>query len=186
MMGPVAIISYRVGVPKACLCKQANGNLTQEKTVKRFALLLAASMLLVASGFSGTQAKPAAPGPSAAAGAENAGSGGSAQQSPQTDAHANGGSALPASMPYTQPNAPVASQNLNAAPFLIFAEPRGAAGAPAQPRSPGLTSRADGTMYGPSDQPAAGTGQGMIAAPEGKGRPAKQAPQKPASGASKR
>jgi len=154
---------------------RAKENLDQEKAVKKFALLLAASMLLVAIGCSGDA--PQTPSEHSV-GAQNVSAGSDIQQSIQTDAHASGGSALPASLPYSQPNAPVASQNLNAGPFLTSAEPHGAAGAPAEPWSPGLTSRADGTMYGPSDQSAAGSGQGMIAAPEGKERQNKQSPQK--------
>ena len=150
--------------------------------MKKFALLLAASMLLVAIGCSGDA--PQTPSEHSV-GAQNVSAGSDIQQSIQTDAHASGGSALPASLPYSQPNAPVASQNLNAGPFLTSAEPHGAAGAPAEPWSPGLTSRADGTMYGPSDQSAAGIGQGMIAAPAGKERQGKQSPQKTTPGATK-
>jgi hypothetical protein len=93
----------------------------------------------------------------------------------------SGGSSLQASMPYSQPNAPAASQNLNAAPFLTTAE-SAATRVPAPTWSPALTSRADGTMYGPGDRPAAGIGQGMMAAPQSAGRPSKKAAPPQSSG----
>ncbi|HEX7285160.1 MAG TPA: hypothetical protein VF532_03210 [Candidatus Angelobacter sp.] len=92
----------------------------------------------------------------------------------RSDPASNGGSSLKASMPYSQPGAPVAAQNLNAAPFLIAAESRGAI-VPALTWSPALTSRADGTMYGPADRPAAGIGQGMAVSAEGGKSPSKKA-----------
>jgi hypothetical protein len=96
----------------------------------------------------------------------------------RSDPAANGGSSLRASMPYSQPGTPIASQNLNAAPFLIAAESH-AAIVPAPTWSPALTSRADGTMYGPGDRPAAGIGQGMVPSAEGsKPQSRKAAPKK--------
>jgi hypothetical protein len=85
----------------------------------------------------------------------------------KVSAYANGGSALPASMPYAQSGAPAVSQNLNPSPFLS------AAGAPVSnvfvsTEQLGLTSRADGTMFGPNDQPAAGIGAGMTVAVPGR------------------
>lgn len=151
--------------------------------MKKFVLLLAVSMLLVAVGCPGNEPQTASE--TRSAGAQNVSGGSDTQQSIQTDAHSSGGSALPASLPYSQPSAPAASQNLNAGPFLTSAESHGAGQAPAQPWAPGLTSRADGTMYGPSDQPAAGSGQGISPAPEGKERQNKQSPQKVAPGAAK-
>ena len=84
----------------------------------------------------------------------------SASASGLLSAQASGGSNLPASMPYIASNAPAVSQNLNAAPFLTTA------GAPmsnvfVSPQQQGLTSRAEGNMSGPSDQPAAGIGRGF-------------------------
>ncbi len=153
--------------------------------MKKFSLISFALMLVAVLGCSGndldrgTSPRGAKPLPAnEAAGAQ--GSRGSAPSpTTQTDAHASGGSSLEASLPYSQPNTPAASQNLNAAPFLVAAEPHKAGEIPAQPWSPGLTSRADGTMYGPTDQPAAGAGPGMMPAPEGKVSPGKQTPQKP-------
>lgn len=89
----------------------------------------------------------------------------------------SGGYSLQASQPYRQANEPAASQKLNAAPFLTRVETRSAAGASAQVPSPGLTSRADGTMYGPGDQPAAGAGSGMIAPAQSQAIPGKRAVQ---------
>jgi hypothetical protein len=85
-----------------------------------------------------------------------------AQPSPQPDPAANGGSTLPASTPYDGGGTTIA-QNVNPAPFLAGspAQPAGAAGAPPPPNS--LTSRADGTMYGSNDQPAASTTWGTQA-----------------------
>jgi hypothetical protein len=77
----------------------------------------------------------------------------------QVDPSSSGGSTLATSTPYTDGKGAAVSQNVNPAPFLTANEAgattaRGGA-------STGLVSRADGTMYGPSDQPAAGVGPGM-------------------------
>ncbi|MBZ5531006.1 MAG: hypothetical protein LAO20_06210 [Acidobacteriia bacterium] len=90
------------------------------------------------------------------------------------DATATGGSSLTASAPYKQAGAGVA-QNVNAAPFMIATQPAGKTAT----QSSDLISRADGTMMGPNDQMAAGTGpggQGMgSAVPPKPAAPAKQA-----------
>jgi hypothetical protein len=134
--------------------------------VKRTALFLLSLMFLIAlSGCSGSDKdRPtASPGsmpfqPSEAAGAEGA-SGDQAARPPATlHPEANGGSTLRASTPYAG-TAPV-SQNLNPSPFLTAAEAHGTT-TQAVPTA-GLTARADGTMYGPNDQPAAGTGPGIV------------------------
>lgn len=82
---------------------------------------------------------------------------------PRLNPAANGGSGLPAIAPYGTPNGPAVQQNINPAPFMMAAGGQGAA--PPHPgagliTSGGLTSRADGTMSGPNDQPAATTGWG--------------------------
>lgn len=84
------------------------------------------------------------------------------QPSPQPNPAANSGSSLPASAPYDGGGVTV-TQNVNAAPFLAGspAQPAGTAGAMPPPSS--LTSRADGTMYGVHDQPAASTTWGTSA-----------------------
>jgi hypothetical protein len=76
---------------------------------------------------------------------------------------ANGGATLPANAPYRQPNGTAVQQNINPAPFLVAAgagQGAGPSSGASQITSGKLTSRADGTMSGPSDQPAAGTGWG--------------------------
>jgi hypothetical protein len=84
------------------------------------------------------------------------------QPSPQPNPAANGGSSLPASAPYDGGGVTV-SQNVNPAPFLAGSsgQPSGTAGA--LPPANSLTSRADGTMYGANDQPAASTTWGTQA-----------------------
>lgn len=140
--------------------------------MKKFALLLAFSMLTIAMGCQTamtdhvSQAPAAGAPPAAAVDGSQA-----ATASVQTAPASSGGSTLQASLPYSQPNAPAASQNLNPAPFLTSAS-RGATGA--QISSPGLTSRADGTMFGPKDQPAAGAGEGIMAPAESNARPGKR------------
>lgn len=86
-----------------------------------------------------------------------------AQPSPQPDPAANGGSSLAASTPYNGSANVVQAQNVNAAPFLTGnqTQPSATTGAPPPPNS--LTSRADGTMYGANDQPAASTTWGTQA-----------------------
>jgi hypothetical protein len=75
------------------------------------------------------------------------------------DAAAAGGSSLTASAPYKSAGA-TAQQNVNPTPFMVATQPAGKAFTPTSE----LISRADGTMMGPKDQMAAGTGpagQGM-------------------------
>lgn len=90
-------------------------------------------------------------------------SGGAAPISQPSDPAANGGSALPAAAPYSEASGASAPQNMNPAPFLVANESAGPGGATSAPATT-LTSRADGTMSGPSDLPAATTGWGMPAA----------------------
>jgi hypothetical protein len=91
------------------------------------------------------------------------------QATGRPDPAANGGSSLPASAPYQGGTA--VTQNVNPAPFLTASQPEAggnAAGAP----SNALTSRADGTMRGPNDQPAASTGWGAPGQPSTTTKPA--------------
>lgn len=131
---------------------------------KIFGFLLTLSMMLVL-GCSGNDKDrgSAATGsgaslPNSAAGAE--GTSTVAPEQAQMDAGASGGSSLPASTPYSQGKGGAVSQNVNPAPFLTSESVKGGAAQRAA-SSTGLVSRADGTMYGPSDQPAAGVGPGM-------------------------
>jgi hypothetical protein len=122
-------------------------------------------------------------------GAEGAGVA-SGDQKMETSASSSGGTSLQASTPYSSGKTAV-SQNLNPAPFLTAAAP-GKGGTPRETSSTGLVSRADGTMYGPSDLSAAGVGPGMSGAAEGgatrnsnagkaKGNTSLSAPAKPPS-----
>lgn len=146
--------------------------------MKKLALFLVLSaLMMMVVGCPVVDEKPEkAPAASMAAQAPNAET--KVEESVRSDPASNGGSSLRASMPYSQPGAPVASQNLNPAPFLIAAESHGAI-VPAQTWSPALTSRADGTMSGLGDRPAAGIGQGMaVTAEGGKSQSRKSTPQK--------
>jgi len=100
-----------------------------------------------------------------------------AQPTGQADPAANGGSSLGASVPYQGSGAPV-SQNVNPAPFLAASQPQGGGAGTAAAPSDTLTSRADGTMRGPNDLPAASTGWVAPAQPANSGKttakPAKQ------------
>jgi hypothetical protein len=147
-------------------------------TVKRCALLFASLMLISLLGCSGTNKDTAVEPtgsmpmqPTEAAGANGAKGNVAPVEAPGPDAHASGGSTLAVSTPYEQPNAPAAAQNLNPTPFLVSTGGKGAAAQ--QPPTPGLTSRADGTMFGPEDQPAAGVGPGTMSTTEGNGYPGK-------------
>lgn len=146
--------------------------------MKKLALLLVVSaLLMVVVGCPVVDQRPEKTA-AASTGAQAPSAETKAEEPVRSDPAANGGSSLRASMPYSQAGAPVASQNLNAAPFLITAESRGAI-VPAATWSPALTSRADGTMYGPGDRPAAGIGQGMaVSAEGGKTQSRKTAPKK--------
>jgi hypothetical protein len=90
-------------------------------------------------------------------------SGAAAPTSQPSDPAANGGSALPAAAPYSEANSASAPQNVNPAPFLVASESAGRGGSTSAPSNT-LTSRADGTMSGPNDLPAATTGWGTPAA----------------------
>jgi hypothetical protein len=81
---------------------------------------------------------------------------------PRLDPAANGGSDLPASAPYRQANGQPVQQNINAAPFMVAAggQGGGSSSGAALLTSGGFANRADGTMSGPNDQPAASTGWG--------------------------
>jgi hypothetical protein len=103
------------------------------------------------AGREATPAETAAPAPPTAATASV--SPASTEAPGRSDPSANGGSSLTASTPYNG-NGQTVSQNINPAPFLTASQ-RGTSTTAVPPNS--LTSRADGTMSGPNDQPAAGT-----------------------------
>jgi hypothetical protein len=103
-----------------------------------------------------------------------------------SDPAANGGASLPASAPYEKANGPAVQQNINPAPFMLAgsgqAQGQGSRSGAALITSGGLTTRADGTMSGPNDQPAATTGWGTSgpqANPATNAKPAAQSSQTP-------
>jgi hypothetical protein len=127
--------------------------------VKYFVVLAAVFCLALAQGCTsndkdqpGPQTsilKPAAPPMAASAGA--------APISWPADPMANGGYTLPAAAPYSQPGTAPVSQAVNPGPFLMANRNSGSAGGPTAVGN-SLASRADGTMSGPHDHPAATTG----------------------------
>ncbi|HEY6308131.1 MAG TPA: hypothetical protein VI488_16905 [Candidatus Angelobacter sp.] len=130
--------------------------------MKQFALFSFALVLLLAQGCTsndrnqaGTEGSIITPATASVAPA----SGSAAPISGTSDPAANGGSTLPAAAPYSESGSGAAQQNVNPAPFLVASQGGGAGGATSAPASR-LTTRADGTMSGPNDQPAATTGWG--------------------------
>jgi hypothetical protein len=95
--------------------------------------------------------------PSPAGVAEGSRGAGEKAQSPFAlmDSHASGGSTLPAYSTYG--GGATQQQNVNPGPFLTAAH---AATQQQQRPEQGLVSRADGDMYGPTDQIPAGAGPG--------------------------
>lgn len=145
------------------------------KTLPGFLVLL---LIVCAMGCSGndkdraTQPTGSMPSfPSTSSGAEGAGVA-SGDQKMETSPASSGGSSLQASTPYSSGKGAV-SQNLNPSPFLTAAAGKGSV--PRAASATGLVSRADGTMYGPSDLSAAGVGPGMSGGAEGGAYPASKA-----------
>lgn len=125
--------------------------------MKNFLTVCVVMMVLVIAGCPGSQMS--SPKENTAANASGGASAnmeaGSAQTPSTPDAAANGGSSLTASAPY-KPAGASAQQNVNATPFMVATQPAGKT----YTQSSELISRADGTMMGPNDQMAAGTGPG--------------------------
>jgi hypothetical protein len=97
--------------------------------------------------------------PEVAEGAAGAGQLGTPQP-PQIDSASNGGSSLAAAAPYAgDGKGGAVQQNINAAPFLQASTPM-KTGMALPAVSGALVSRADGTMYGPTDMSPAGAGPG--------------------------
>lgn len=157
-------------------CRESGIALHKEMALKNFLTVCVVLLLLAIVGCPGGQqaanerdqaAKPNVEAPAPAPiGSDN---------SQPADAAGTGGSSLMASAPYKQAGAAV-PQNVNAGPFMIATQPAGKTAT----QSSDLISRADGTMMGPNDQMAAGTGpggQGMGSAVP----PKPAAPAKPAS-----
>jgi len=143
------------------------------RAVKKFAICSVSWVLLLALGCSsndktgagvqGSATDSKSSSSSASTSPASASSGNSPQPARQPDPAANGGSTLTASAPYSSGSGASVSQNVNPAPFMTASQ--ASASASSVPAN-ALTSRADGTMMGPNDQPAAGTG------PETPGQPA--------------
>lgn len=140
-------------------------NLLRRAILKKIALLAAFVLISTLFGCSGndkdraTASEGSMPNlPNEAAGAEGASGDANAAQPQSLHPEANGGAGLRASTPYAGGGA--VSQNINPGPFLNAAETHPAP----QTSAPtvGLTARADGTMYGRNDQPAAGIGPGIV------------------------
>jgi hypothetical protein len=98
--------------------------------------------------------------PEAVKGAAGAGAQATAG-APQIDNESNGGSSLAAAAPYASDGKGGAvQQNVNPSPFMTASSSMKSG--MALPASAGaLVSRADGTMYGPTDMSPAGIGPGM-------------------------
>jgi hypothetical protein len=107
-------------------------------------------------------------------------SGDAAPISQPSDPAANGGSTLPAAAPYTEAGGASAPQNVNPAPFLVANESAGPGGSTSAPANT-LASRADGTMSGPNDLPAASTGWGTPAANKPAANSKSKPPARPAA-----
>ena len=143
------------------------------KTLPAFLVLLLIVCVMGCSGVDKDRAtQPTGSMPSFAdtsSGAEGAGVA-SGDQKQETSPESDGGTSLQASTPYSSGKGGTVSQNINPAPFLT-ASAAGKAGPPKTASATGLVSRADGTMYGPSDLSAAGVGPGMSGAAEGGASP---------------
>jgi hypothetical protein len=116
-------------------------------------------MVMIVAGCSGNNVGTSPSLPEAVEGAAGAGQLGTPQP-PQIDSASNGGSSLAAAAPYAGDGkgSPV-QQNINATPFLQASTPM-KTGMALPGMSGALVSRADGTMYGPTDMSPAGAGAG--------------------------
>lgn len=120
---------------------------------------LVCAVMLVAGCSSGNNSGTTPSLPTVAEGAAGAGQQGTPQP-PQIDSASNGGSSLAAAAPYAgDGKGGAVQQNINATPFLQASTPM-KTGMPLPAASGALVSRADGTMYGPTDMSPAGAGPG--------------------------
>lgn len=164
----------------------------EETAMKYLALLSISCILLVAQGCTSLDQSGAgvessvAEVPAVSPTPPPPASGGLPPASGQPDPSANGGSTLPASAPYAQDNSARVPQSVNPVPFLAGGQPRGAAAGNQAALSSSLTSRADGTMSGPTDLPAASTGWGVpVSSPASTGKAGKKTTAKPSGAARK-
>jgi hypothetical protein len=158
------------------------GNLAQEGTaVKPLLILTISFLLLLAQGCtsndkSGAGVEGSITTPASASVAPPSGNAPPVTRS--SDPAANGGAGLAASAPYSQANSATVQQNVNPAPFMTagVGQGQGAGSDGATSTTSGrLISRADGTMSGPNDHPAATTGWGTPG-PQGNPPPASAKP----------
>jgi hypothetical protein len=77
---------------------------------------------------------------------------------PQIDSASNGGSSLMAAAPYAGDGKGTVQQNINPVPFLQTSVPMKSGMSMPASAAETLVSRADGTMFGPTDLPPAGAG----------------------------
>jgi hypothetical protein len=150
-------------------------------TVKKLLAMAAASVLIfgimMIAGCSGNNVGTSPSLPETVQGAAGAGAQ-SAAEPMQVDSASNGGSSLAAASPYAGDGKSTAQQNVNPTPFLQASSPMKAGMTMPAVSATTLVSRADGTMYGPTDMSPAGAGpgaQGMSASAGNQGATAKPA-----------
>jgi len=136
-------------------------------TVKHLFAMVVICTLLMVTGCSGNNVGISPSFPETTLGASGSGAGPRiTTEAMQSDSSASGGSSLPAAAPYASDGkGPAVQQNVNAMPFMTSSSPM-KSGMSLPESASALVSRADGTMYGPTDMSPAGIGPGM----EGPGR----------------
>lgn len=145
--------------------------------VKNLLTIAIIGALITVAGCSGNNVGTSPSLPEAVEGAAGAGAQSEPQPS-QIDSHSNGGSSLAAASPYSGDGKSTAQQNVNPTPFLQASSPMKAGMAMPAVTGTTLVSRADGTMYGPTDMSPAGADpgpQGMAASTPNQSAPAKPA-----------
>jgi hypothetical protein len=127
-----------------------------------FAMVVICTLLMVAgcSGNNNVGTNPSFP--ETTLGASGSGAGARlTTEAMQSDSSASGGTSLPAAAPYGgNGKGAVVQQNVNPMPFLTSSSPL-KPGMTLPGSASALVSRADGTMYGPTDMSPAGSGPGM-------------------------
>jgi hypothetical protein len=148
---------------KHALVKWSVSLLTKETALRTIVIVSAALLSFCVVGCSGTDNdRSGANLPGYSGGGSSAATSQDYNQkpAPTSDPEASGGSTLAASTPF-KANGPAISQNLNPAPFM--GSGTAGQGDANSGRSVILSSnRTMGTVEGPSDQPAAGIGPGML------------------------
>lgn len=135
------------------------------------AIAVICTLMMLVVGCSGNNVGTSPSLPEAVEGAAGAGAQATAEAA-QIDSHSNGGSSLAAAAPYGgDGKAGAVQQNVNPTPFMQSSIPMKAGMAMPASSSVTLVSRADGTMYGPTDMSPAGAGPGMQGAGTGGSTP---------------